>query len=83
MKDYIYENVLIAERVVGKGDTWNLLNNNKICNSLTDTLEEYFQDNGGANVDFYLSPINGKLYVVNKVVKKVEYKKYNIYGEEI
>jgi hypothetical protein len=72
--------VQIAERVVGKGDTWRLLNDGKIYSSLTNTLEAHFQIDQKP-VDFKLAPLEGKLYVIEmENVKEEPPKKFNIYG---
>lgn len=73
--------VQIAERVVGKGDTWELLCDGKIYSSLTNTLEAYFQIDQKP-VDFKLAPLEGKLYVIEmEKVKEEPPKKFNIYGD--
>jgi hypothetical protein len=73
--------VQIAERVVGKGDTWRLLSDGKIYSSLTNTLEAYFQIDQ-KSVDFKLAPLEGKLYVIEmEKVKEEPPKKFNIYGD--
>ena len=73
--------VQIAERVIGKGDTWRLLCDGKIYTSLTNTLEAYFQIDQKP-VDFKLAPREGKLYVIEmEKVKEEPPKKFNIYGD--
>ena len=39
-------NILIAERVKGKGDTWTLVGEDIERPSLTEALEAYFQKSG-------------------------------------
>lgn len=73
--------VQIAERVIGKGDTWRLLSDGKVYTSLTNTLEAYFQIDQKP-VDFKLTPREGKLYVIEmEKVKEEPPKKFNIYGD--
>jgi len=73
--------VQIAERVIGKGDTWRLLSDGKVYTSLTNTLEAYFQIDQKP-VDFKLAPREGKLYVIEmEKVKEEPPKKFNIYGD--
>lgn len=73
--------VQIAERVIGKGDTWRLLCDGKVYTSLTNTLEAYFQIDQKP-VDFKLAPREGKLYVIEmEKVKEEPPKKFNIYGD--
>ena len=73
--------VQIAERVIGKGDTWRLLSDGKVYTSLTNTLEAYFQIDQKP-VDFKLAPHEGKLYVIEmEKVKEEPPKKFNIYGD--
>ena len=75
--------ILIGLRVVGKGDTWKLLDEEIEYSSLTDTLEAYFSKTGEA-CNFRLEPLNSTLYAI-KIVPEDEtplpLKKYNIYGD--
>ena len=73
---------LIAERVP-PGDRWCLLGNSTVYESLTDTLEAYFQKTQ-FNKAFYLDPIGSALYSVDRVEVEVEQepvKEYSFYGE--
>lgn len=73
--------VQIAERVIGKGDTWRLLSDGKVYTSLTNTLEAYFQIDQKP-VDFKLAPREGRLYIIEmEKVKEEPPKKFNIYGD--
>ena len=77
-------NSLIAERVP-PGDRWALVNGdiNTVHNSLTETLEAYFQATG-KECHFRLEPLNGKLFSVSNETVEVHpepIKKYNIYGD--
>ena len=78
------EVVLIAKRHP-PGDQWVLLSDpNHVYKSLTDVLEGYFEEVGGLQCDFRLSPMQGKLYAIvnNEVeIKEPEPKKYSIYGD--
>ena len=57
---------LIAKRVP-PGDRWALTNDpNTVISSLTETLEKYFQKTK-FNKAFYLDPIGGALYSVDRV----------------
>jgi len=49
----VEHNILIAERVKGKGDTWILIGEDVERSSLTEALEAYFQKTG-ENVHFRL-----------------------------
>ena len=79
-------NILIATRIKGKGDTWKLINDNpegKIYNSLTNTLEAYFQK-VKEPCEFRLAPLKGELYVITTKevqVKTTLPKRPNIYGD--
>ena len=71
---------LIAQRVP-PGDRWQLLDEEKIYSSLTETLEAYFAKVQKA-YDFKLSPLKGEIYIItNKMVIPEPPKKYNIYGD--
>ena len=73
---------LIAERVP-PGDRWSLIGNNTVYESLTDTLEAYFQKTK-FNKAFYLDPIGSALYAVDRVEVEIEQepvKEYSFYGE--
>jgi hypothetical protein len=78
LKEY---NELIATRVVGEGDTWQLVNSEVKHSSLTDALEAWFEVNQ-ENVEFRLAPLDSKLYVIrSKKVQVPPPKKYNLYGD--
>lgn len=68
----------IAERVIGKGDIWKLLDDGKIYSSLTNTLDAYFNIIQ-KHVKFMLDPFGGKLYVIDEKVTTPK-SKSNIYG---
>ena len=71
---------LIAKRVP-PGDRWQLLDEEKIYSSLTETLEVYFAKVQKA-YDFKLSPLKGEIYIItNEMVIPEPPKKFNIYGD--
>lgn len=75
---------LIAERVP-PGDRWALTadSSKKVYESLTDSLEAYFQQTK-FNAAFYLDPIGGKLYAVKREEIEIEpepIKEFSFYGE--
>jgi hypothetical protein len=71
---------LIAQRVP-PGDRWQLLDEEKIYSSLTETLEAYFAKVQKA-YDFKLSPLKGEIYIItNEMVIPNPPKKFNIYGD--
>jgi hypothetical protein len=74
---------LIAKRVP-PGDRWALINEpNIIISSLTETLEKYFQQTK-FNKAFYLDPIGGALYSVDRVeieIKPEPIKTFDFYGD--
>ena len=75
-------NILIAQRVP-PGDRWSLINEDTIHNSLTETLEAYFQK-VNQPCEFRLAPLKGELYVITtkeETVKVEPPKKFNIYGD--
>jgi len=78
-------NYLIAERVP-PSDRWRLVSefkDNTIYNSLTDTLEAYFQIINEP-CHFRLEPLNSKLFAIKKEVEEVRPeppKRFNIYGD--
>jgi hypothetical protein len=79
----VEHNILIAERVKGKGDTWILVGEDIEYPSLTETLEAYFQKTG-ENVHFRLEPLNSKLFAIKEHEEKVVVeppKRFNIYGD--
>jgi hypothetical protein len=79
----VEHNILIAERVKGKGDTWILIGEDIERPSLTEALEAYFQKTG-ENVHFRLEPLNSKLYAIKEHEEEVVVeppKRFNIYGD--
>lgn len=85
------KNILIAKRVLGKGDTWNLCTpeGTVIFNplygegipSLTHVLEEYFQKHQYVG-NFVISPQKGEIYIITtEEVTPEPPKKFNIYGD--
>jgi hypothetical protein len=74
---------LIAKRVP-PGDRWSLTNDpNTVISSLTETLEKYFQKTK-FNKAFYLDPIGGALYSVDRVEIEKEpepIKTFDFYGD--
>jgi hypothetical protein len=76
-------NRLIAQRVVGKGDTWKLKGEGIEYPSLTDVLEAYFQKTDD-KCHFRLEPLNGKLFAIKTGIEEIKPdppKRFNIYGE--
>lgn len=79
----VEHNILIAERVKGKGDSWVLVGEDVERPSLTEALEAYFQKTG-ENVHFRLEPLNSKLYAIKEHEEEVVVeppKRFNIYGD--
>ena len=75
---------LIATRVP-PGDQWVLVEdkNKEIHKSITDALEAWF-DKNQEKVEFRLSPLEGKLYVIRSEEKEIQpepIKRFNIYGD--
>ena len=74
---------LIAKRVP-PGDRWALTNEpDTVISSLTETLEKYFQKTK-FNKAFYLDPIGGALYSVDRVeieIKPEPIKTFDFYGD--
>ena len=74
---------LIAKRVP-PGDRWALTNDpNTVISSLTETLEKYFQKTK-FNKAFYLDPLGGALYSVDRVeieIKPEPIKTFDFYGD--
>ena len=80
----IENNQLIADRVP-PGDRWALTADpsRKVYESLTDSLEAYFQQTQ-FNAAFYLDPLGGKLYAVKREEVEIEpepIKEFSFYGE--
>jgi hypothetical protein len=76
-------NYLIAQRVIGKGDTWKLEGEDIEYPSLTDVLEAYFQKTGD-KCHFRLEPLNSKLFTIKTEIEEIKHelpKRFNIYGE--
>jgi hypothetical protein len=84
IKEVIENNVLIATRVVGQGDSWKLITDpNTVYKSLTDALEAYFQETGN-RCEFRLAPLDSKLYAIGveeHIIEEPQPKKLSIYGE--
>ena len=57
------KNILIAKRVP-PGDRWSLLNEDEVHNSLTETLEAYYQQTDIKPKAFRLEPLKGELYAI-------------------
>jgi hypothetical protein len=79
----IEKNIQIAERRP-PGDRWSLLGNEKVYDSLTDTLNAYFQLATVKPQAFRLEPLKGKLYIITTEeveIPKPEPKKYDLYGD--
>jgi hypothetical protein len=74
---------LIAKRTP-PGDRWTLVNDpNTVISSLTETLEKYFQKTQ-FNKAFYLDPLGGALYAVDRVeieIKPEPIKTFDFYGD--
>tara|TARA_R110001632_G_scaffold38544_1_gene97008 strand:- start:240 stop:494 length:255 start_codon:yes stop_codon:yes gene_type:complete len=73
---------LIANRQA-PGDRWVLVGDKVVHNSLTETLEAWFQK-VGEKAEFRLAPLDSKLYVIRteKIeIKPEPLKKFNIYGD--
>jgi hypothetical protein len=73
---------LIAQRVP-PGDRWSLLDEDVVYNSLTDTLEAYYQK-AQKVCDFKLSPRKGELYSLIEKTIEIQApppKKFNMYGD--
>ena len=78
--EQVEKNVLIAKRVP-PGDRYSLLNEDKVYNSLTETLEAYFKKSV-TGCDFRLSPLKGELYMIStEEIAPEPPKKFNIYGD--
>ena len=78
----IEHNILIAQRHI-PGDNWILVDDTKqiIHNSLTETLEAYFQEYQKP-CEFRLAPLKGELYMITtENVEVLPPKKFNIYGD--
>ena len=76
----------IANRVKGKGDTWEVYGIDKTQTSLTDALESYYNVAIIKPKSFRLNLVEGKLYAILNdeiEIKEPEPKKYSIYGEYI
>ena len=76
------KNVLIAKRVP-PGDRWALIDEPTVVqNSLTETLEAYFQKVSIKPQAFRLEPLKGELYMITtKDVAPPPPKKFNLYGD--
>ena len=79
----IEQKQLIAKRVP-PGDRWSLINEpDTVISSLTETLEKYFQKTQ-FNKAFYLDPLGGALYAVDRVeieLKPEPIKTFDFYGD--
>lgn len=82
-KQKVEHNILIAERIKGKGDTWVLVGEDVERSSLTEALEAYFQKTN-ETVHFRLEPLNSKLFAIKEKEEEVVVeppKRFNIYGD--
>ena len=73
---------LIANRRA-PGDSWVLVGDKVVHNSLTEALEAWFQKTG-EKAEFRLAPLDSKLYVIRTEeveVKPEPPKKFNLYGD--
>jgi hypothetical protein len=73
---------IIATRVP-PGDRWTLVDDKVVYNSITETLESWFQKTG-EKAEFRLAPLQGKLYVIRTEeveIKPEPPKRFNIYGD--
>lgn len=76
------KNILIARRTP-PGDQWCLVDDEKqtVYNSLTETLEGYFQVYK-KSCEFRLAPLKGEIYMITtENVEAPLPKKFNIYGD--
>jgi hypothetical protein len=74
------KNILIARRIP-PGDKWCLVDDTVVYNSLTETLEAYFQK-VNKPYEFRLAPLKGELYIITtEEVVPPPPKKFNIYGD--
>ena len=85
MKTEVQEKLVeIANRVKGKGDTWEVTGVETHQNSLTDALEAWFEIATIKPKAFRLDLAQGKLYSIFSKEVEIEEpkpKKYNIYGD--
>jgi hypothetical protein len=73
---------VIANRIP-PGDRWTLVEDKTIYNSITETLEAWFQKTG-EKVEFRLAPLQGKLYVIRTEEVEIQPeppKRFDIYGD--
>ena len=65
------------------GDRWQIIGHEEIYETLTDALQGYFERNGAC--EFYLAPLDSKVYKVSEMEPEPEpekpVKKLSIYGE--
>jgi len=77
------KNKLVATRIKGKGDTWELVDDKTSIEypSLTDALEAYVLLTKFKG-DYRLSPLGGTLQAIVEVEEKPQpKKKFNLYDE--
>jgi hypothetical protein len=80
--EVVEQKQLIAKRVP-PGDRWCLISGEAVYESLTETLEAYFQKTK-FNKAFYLDPIGSALYSVDRVEIEIEpepIKTFDFYGD--
>jgi hypothetical protein len=83
--EQVEKNILIAQRVP-PGDRWSLVDGSTkdVHNSLTETLEAYFQQTQ-TKCEFRLAPLKGELYMITTEevapAPPPPVKKFNIYGD--
>jgi hypothetical protein len=73
---------VIANRIP-PGDRWTLVEDKTIYNSITETLEAWFQKTG-EKAEFRLAPLQGKLYVIRTEEVEIQPeppKRFDIYSD--
>lgn len=83
MKDLIHiERELILVRVP-PGDRWKFVDHDIIYETLTDGLQAVFDKVGPTQ--FYLDPLDSKVYMINETVveEPEQLKNYSFYGEDV
>ena len=82
-KNEVIEKTIEIAKRVPPGDRWQLKGEKEVHNTLTETLEAYFQKTGKP-AEFRLAPLKGKLYVITteeQEIKEPKPKKFSIYGD--
>ena len=83
MNTEVKENYILIANRVPPNDRWTLVGDNIVHESLTDTLQAYFEKTGFKG-SYKLDPLDSKLYAIESFeveIPQVKPKEYSFYGD--